>query len=147
MQNSKISEILLFRKLANFQISKIYKTIKISKTLNLVNYHICILSVFRILKNVKINSKMEESNNSTFVIRISYIESSTFRRSKYWPPPFCYFNIRNFGISEPRLFYIWSFDHFYLTQKIPISNIFNLEYKKKLILPFGKSISHNLKNY
>ena len=65
-----MSEIVQFRKLANFQILKICKTIEIPKTSNSVNYHTCILSVCRILQNIKINSKMEESNNSTFVIFI-----------------------------------------------------------------------------
>ena len=36
-----ISKIIQFRKLANFQILKICKTIEIPKTLNLANYHIC----------------------------------------------------------------------------------------------------------
>ena len=36
-----ISKIIQFRKLANFRILKICKTIEIPKTLNLANYHIC----------------------------------------------------------------------------------------------------------
>ena len=44
----KISEIVQFWKLANFQILKICKTIKISKTSNVLKYHICILSACRI---------------------------------------------------------------------------------------------------
>ena len=44
----QIFEILQFRKLASFPILKICKTINIPKTSNLVNYHMCILSVRRI---------------------------------------------------------------------------------------------------
>ena len=68
-----ISEIVQFRKLENFHILKICKTIKISKTSNSINYHICILSVCRILKNVK------------FDFRYFYIRNfgrSTFGRPK-----------------------------------------------------------------
>ena len=50
--------MLQFRKLANFHILKICKTIKIPKTLNLVNYHTYILSVRR-LKKVKVKKKFK----------------------------------------------------------------------------------------
>ena len=63
---------------------------KIPKILNLVNYHIFIVSVQRIQTNVKlkINLKIKKSNNSTFVILIFEIPKfrkigcSTFGRSK-----------------------------------------------------------------
>ena len=43
----------------NFKFLKICKAIKILQTLNLVNYHICILSVQIISKNVKIKKKLK----------------------------------------------------------------------------------------
>ena len=57
--NCQIQKIVQFRKLENFRIVKIFKTIKIPKTSKLVNYHICILSVRIILKNVKIKTKFK----------------------------------------------------------------------------------------
>ena len=55
----KISEVVKFLKLANFQISKICKTMKIRNTSNLVNYHVCILSVRRSQKKVNIKNKFK----------------------------------------------------------------------------------------
>ena len=48
-----------FRKLANFNNSTICKIIKIPKISNLVNYHVCILTVRTILRNEKIQNKFE----------------------------------------------------------------------------------------
>ena len=73
---------------------------------------------------------------------------------------FRYFNIRKLKIRKPRSFYIRSFDFLIPPKKFQFqkfhekftnntiiysfSIIKNLENKKNLILPFGKSIFHNL---
>ena len=100
-KKSKISQILQFRKSLNFHLQQTHKIIKFLKLLiskiskfskfynlysripkisNLmVNYHMCILSV-RIIQTIikikKINSPIEESNNSTFIILIFEISKS-----------------------------------------------------------------------
>ena len=112
LQNNKISELVQFRKLANFQNLTICKTIKIPKISNLLNYHICILSVKKISTNVKKkeNSKIKESNNSTFVILI-------------------------FEIPKYRPFYIWSFQMLTPTRPF-LSDFYSIKKYSKFSLNF-----------
>ena len=90
---------------------------------NFQNYYI--FWVFtKFLKNEKINSIIKLSNNSSFVIlkfatlKIRNFIRSTFRRSKFWPPPILIrtqkFKFFSFRLSLIRYFTLRNFDHSYI---------------------------------
>ena len=83
---------------------RICKTIKILKSSNLLNYHICILSV----QTIQTNAKMKNKN---LIKKIEQLD-------------FSYFNIRHFEIPKYRPFYILSFQILTPTQYYSESRFF-----------------------